>query len=323
MNVIENLLFCFNGGNRRATGGDSRLDGKRIIGRKIWVLFGIVCFQALIVITSSYFSYAIITGKKDFCPTTVLKIFIVVGSLCSIAAMYLIYEINRLAKVERELVINHLLLEKSQDLVSVLSNHRHDFRNHLQVILGLLQLNRIEVAINYIKEVNMQLSQQSSTAHKIKNLEVAALLFTKKAQAEEKEIKLQLELETDLADLAIPPTDLTRILGNLIDNALDAVAKYSEEDLRAVCIKFQETADKFTIIVLNKLPLIPFEIQQQIFHKGFTTKGLGGNGLGLPIVKELTEKNGGEIYLNSNEELGTLFILNFPKEPSGTILNDV
>lgn len=286
---------------------------KRVIGRKIWVLFGIVSLQILVVLLSGYLSYIFINGKKGLSPATTLLMFIIVGGGCGVAGIYLIYEINRLAKIERELNVNQVLLEKSQDLISVLSNHRHDFRNHLQVILGLIQLDRTNGAVDYIKEVTMQLGEQSSTAHKIKNLEIAALLFTKKAQADEKEIGMHFEPDSDLTDLAVPPTDLTRILGNLIDNAFDAVIKVTDEELRAVWIRFLETEDKYVITVLNKLPLISPEIQQQVFQKGFTTKGLAGNGLGLAIVKGLTEKHGGQISLKSEEGTGTLFTLVFPK----------
>ncbi len=289
------------------------MEKKRALGIRIWVLFGIICLQSLIVLLSGYLSYQVLNGQKQFCTTTILTIFAISTLLYGIVTVYLIREVNRFSKIEMELSVNQMLLDKSQDLVSVLKNHRHDFRNHLQVILGLIQLGREAGAVDYIKEVTLQLGEQAEVAHKIKSLETSALLFTKKALAEARKIDLHLKLETDLASLAIPATDLIRILGNLIDNAFEAVMNLSDDYTREVWVRFKETSEQYIITVFNRLPIISPEVQQKVFQRGFTTKGTGGSGLGLAIVKELVEKHGGQISLESEIETGTAFTLVFPK----------
>jgi len=289
------------------------LEKRHEFGTRIWVLFGIICLQALIILLNGYLSYQVLNQQKQFCGTTLLTIFIISALLYGVVAAYLIREINRFSKIEMELSVNQVLLDKSQDLVSVLRNHRHDFRNHLQVILGLIQLGRESGAVDYIKEVTLQLGEQAEMTHKIKSLETSALLFTKKALAEARKIDLHLKLETDLANLVIPATDLVRILGNLIDNAFDAVLDLDDDYIREVWVRFQETPEQYIITVFNRLPIIFPEMQQKIFLKGFTTKGAGGSGLGLAIVKELTEKHGGQISLESEIGTGTTFTLTFPK----------
>jgi sensor histidine kinase regulating citrate/malate metabolism len=120
-------------------------------------------------------------------------------------------------------------------------------------------------------------------------------------------------MHSDLVGLVIPATDISSILGNLLENAFDAVGTVAETEHRVVSVSFAEDQHHFIISVLNKRPLIPKEIQSKIFQKGFSTKGMSGSGLGLAIVKELTEKHGGSVQLVSDAETGTLFTLRFPK----------
>ena len=59
---------------------------------------------------------------------------------------------------------------------------------------------------------------------------------------------------------------------------------------------------------------IPADIRQQVFHPFFTTKQGGeGTGIGLTVVKRLTEEHGGSIRVKTEEGKGTMFILDFPR----------
>ncbi|HHW07714.1 MAG TPA: GHKL domain-containing protein [Clostridia bacterium] len=234
------------------------------------------------------------------------------GLLLSGAALYLMMEINRLIEKEYELEINKRMLQKNQEMIRVLRSHRHDFQNHLQVIMGLVQLGRNEGAVSYIKEV-VQSFRESSSPVNIKNIDLAALFISKQQQAEDRGIRLELELRSDLGGLVVPAADISRILGNLVDNAFDAVEELDDPAERLVKVSFQEDEAHFIISVLNERPLIPETIQDKIFQAGFSTKGVRGTGLGLAIVQELTEKHGGSVHLVSNAETGTVFTLKFPK----------
>ena len=108
----------------------------------------------------------------------------------------------------------------------------------------------------------------------------------------------------------VPGWEICRILGNLVDNAMDAaleihdhrpcVRVYIGEDIR--CWKLE---------VSNNGPEIPVSIQRNIFQPGFTTK-YAGHGNGLSIVSELIEKYDGHLRLSSDAAL-TRFSCDFPK----------
>lgn len=281
--------------------------------KKIVWLINVVSLQAMLALFNALWNYLAVREMIQV-PLNIITVFsLVVGILLTITALGLINEIVRLSRKEQELEINRAVMAKDKELIQVLSTHRHDFQNHLQVIMGLVQLGRNDGAVNYIKEVTKILRQEASTALRIKNLEVAALFSIKKIEAEEKQIQLQLEMHSDLVGLVIPATDISSILGNLLENAFDAVGTVAETEHRVVSVSFAEDQHHFIISVLNKRPLIPKEIQSKIFQKGFSTKGMSGSGLGLAIVKELTEKHGGSVQLVSDAETGTLFTLRFPK----------
>lgn len=280
--------------------------------RKKLLLLNIVCLQALTVIFTGYWCYLAAYGLVTVHLESVATFSLIGGLLLTVAALYLIVEINRLTQKEYELEISKRTLQKNQEMISVLSSQRHDFQNHLQVIMGLVQLGRNDGAVSYIKEV-VQSLRQSSAAVDIKNIDIAALFITKQNQAEERGIRLELEMGSDLGGLAVPAADISRILGNLVDNAFDAVEELDNPKEKVVRVSFREDEFHFIISVLNERPLIPEEIQEKIFRMGFTTKGMRGTGLGLAIVQELTEKHGGSVHLVSKAETGTLFTLRFPK----------
>lgn len=280
--------------------------------RKKLLLVNIVCLQALFVIFCGCWFYFAAFGLMTVDTQFVATLALIGGLLLSGAALYLMMEINRLLEKEYELEINKRMLQKNQEMIRVLRSHRHDFQNHLQVIMGLVQLGRNEGAVSYIKEV-VQSFRESSSPVNIKNIDLAALFISKQQQAEDRGIRLELELRSDLGGLAVPAADISRILGNLVDNAFDAVEELDDPAERLVKVSFQEDEAHFIISVLNERPLIPETIQDKIFQAGFSTKGVRGTGLGLAIVQELTEKHGGSVHLVSNAETGTVFTLKFPK----------
>lgn len=189
-------------------------------------------------------------------------------------------------------------------LGDVLRANRHDFSNHLQVIVGFMQLGKTDMAFEYVNEITGKMETQSSVSN-MKNLGVAALLLKKQGLAEELGIKFKTKINIDFQDLAVNPSDMARIIGNLIDNAFAAVRTNLADPEITVSLDNE-------ISVTNTGPEIPVEIQSKIFEKGFTTKGSSGSGLGLFIVRELVENYKGTVTLMSSQETGTIFTVRFP-----------
>ena len=98
------------------------------------------------------------------------------------------------------------------------------------------------------------------------------------------------------------------MLGNLIDNAIDAMADPALPR-RELLVEIGEDIHAFTFRVFNTGSRIPPERLGDIFERGYTTKS-AGRGMGLSIVLEIMEENGGEIRASS-DETGTAFLWPF------------
>ena len=205
---------------------------------------------------------------------------------------------------------NEMLIDamnRLDDLNLQLRKQRHDFLNHLQVVYSLVDMKENEEAVKYIETVYGQMHRLSA-GMKTDIPAINALLQAKLAQAEEKGVKLTLDVTSQLSDLPINDWELCRVLGNLIDNGMDAMAGMENA---AMTVELYEDIKSYGFRVVNNGPMIPESVQARIFLTGFTTKS-AGHGLGLSIVKEIMEDCGGSIAVTSDES-ATAFTGRIPK----------
>jgi sensor histidine kinase regulating citrate/malate metabolism len=198
-------------------------------------------------------------------------------------------------------------LESMQELVSDIRGQRHDFISHLQTVYGLLQLNKPESAQEYLTEVVREV-RVSAQLVKLDQPEVGALIQAKATQATTRNINLNLAIQSRLSALPIRPFHLNRVLGNLLDNAFDAVMTLEPAE-RFVRLDISEDDKNFTFSVLNAGPEIEEKTRQAVFKQGFSTKD-PGRGLGLAISREIVEQYGGTIQVSSPP---TVFTVKIPR----------
>ena len=129
---------------------------------------------------------------------------------------------------------------------------------------------------------------------------VNALLAAKHADCEENHIRFETEIASAWTDFPIPGWEMCRVMGNLIDNAVDALTDAGTKD-PLIRVTLGETPRAYVFSVSNNGPAIPDEIRESIFHLGFTTKS-AGHGSGLSIVSEILESYSGEITVESTPE---------------------
>ncbi len=200
--------------------------------------------------------------------------------------------------------------EESQKLIHVLQSQRHDFRNQLQVIKVLAQLNKNAEIVQYIQDCDVVLNFTGAIASQIDNPIISAMLLVFSAQAKEKSICFNVDSDLDFCKFTLPPVKITSILGNIIQNAIEALEK-EEGPERAIQVTIWETSDCYYFLIWNNGPVICKNIREKIFAPGFSTKS--STGLGLSIVKELISELDGKITVTSTQELGTEFKIAIPK----------
>lgn len=195
-------------------------------------------------------------------------------------------------------------------MVESMRANSHDFINKLHVILGLVRMGECDRAVEYIMGVtSIQQTVINSIAKNIEDPSVAALLIGKYARASELNIRFKLVQGSHLsrADIYIPSGDLVTIIGDLTDNALDAInAQRDGSAPRELTVGIFTTPHALLINVDDTGGGIAPEIRDDIFGDGVTTKG-EGHGKGLYIVRGLVNRHGGRISVESEPGVGTSF----------------
>lgn len=201
-------------------------------------------------------------------------------------------------------------LGRLENLNSTLRGQRHDFMNHLQVVHSLIEMEEYKSAAEYIERVYEDI-QRVSKIMKTSVAAVNALLQAKLMACEKQGIDLELEVRTQLKDLAVPSWEFCRVLGNLIDNAMYAVLE-SKNTEKSIRIDLYEDLKHYFFKVMNQGEPIDEKLAERIFEPGFTTKGDKGEGMGLAICREIMTNAGGSIGV-SYEDGWTVFMGTVPR----------
>ena len=197
-------------------------------------------------------------------------------------------------------VLNKLYIEKNekhyierynQIIEESLNNMRtfkHDHKNIVLAIGGFLNTNDIEGLKKYFYE-NIDNNQYIDDnilygLNNIKNSPVKGLIYAKILRAISKGINLNIHIEDSIDNFIIKDVDICRILGIVIDNAIEASIESNQKILTIVILSDES---EISIIISNSFKDKP--ITYKIFEKGYSTKG-ENRGLGLSIVRELNEK---------------------------------
>jgi len=186
---------------------------------------------------------------------------------------------------------------KLEQLNTTMRAQRHDFMNHLQVVYSLLELEEYGSASEYLERVYgdiKRVGRSLKTAHPAIN----ALLAAKLSDCEARGVKVELIIESPWEALPVPGWEMCRVLGNLIDNGLDALSDTRDAQMT---ISLGETLTSFTFEISNNGPEIPDTLLERIFQSGFSTKS-SGRGMGLAIVRTILQAYGGRIELHSDEQ---------------------
>ena len=184
---------------------------------------------------------------------------------------------------------------------------RHDFLNHIQVVYSLLEMGESAEAADYLERIYSQLR----TVSKVMRTKVTAfnaLLQVKNAACEERGIHLELDIRSALEGLPVPPWEICCIIGNLMDNAMDALGETKDGWIH---LEVRETLRQFTFAIANNGPAVPEELRERIFEAGVSTKG-EDRGMGLSIVRKTLAEFGGAIELSPGDE--TCFVVTIPRE---------
>ncbi|HSV40596.1 MAG TPA: sensor histidine kinase [Nocardioidaceae bacterium] len=205
-------------------------------------------------------------------------------------------------------------LDTVRGLAETLRSQNHEAANRLHTVVSLIELGRGEEAIVFATsalEAAQLLADQVTDS--VADPVVAALLLGKTAQAAERGIDLDISPETSVVDLFVGGADVVTLIGNLVDNAFDAVA---ESAVRKVSVEVVCDASGLRIDVADSGPGLTPGTEAQVFERGWSTKrgdAALGRGLGLALVVQVTRRYDGTVISSRSALGGAAFRVKIPR----------
>lgn len=194
---------------------------------------------------------------------------------------------------QNDLIEKHC--EEVENMYRQVRGWRHDYKHHIQTMKAHLAMKQYDELDTYLSELDTDLTTVD-TVIKTGNVRIDAVLNSKLAVAKRKGIRVNAKAIVP-KDLAVSEVDLCIIIGNLLDNAIEACEKEPEEEKRFIRVYIDILKAQLYIYVANSMTN---EIKK--VGKNYLTTKTAGHGFGLMRVDRVVARYNG--YLNRQHEEG-------------------
>ncbi|MEV6539941.1 sensor histidine kinase [Streptomyces sp. NPDC051665] len=211
-------------------------------------------------------------------------------------------------------------LDSERGFTQALRSQAHEAANRLHTVVSLIELGRAEEAVDFATaELELAQTLTDQVVSAVNEPVLAALLLGKTAQSNERGVELVVSEDSGMDDGLLPDSlsarDLVTILGNLIDNAVDA----AQGSLRArvTVTAYTEAGPDGSALLLRVADTgtgVDPAHAEAVFQRGFSTKpaGPGGRGLGLALVRQAVNRHDGTLTVAEAEGGGAVFEVRLP-----------
>jgi two-component system CitB family sensor kinase len=212
-------------------------------------------------------------------------------------------------------------LDDAIGLTETLRAQSHEFANRLHTLVGLVELGRYSEAIQFVTDVSAARADLTERLQaSISDAKLVALILGKVSLADERDVRLRV-MEDSHVDAPISGvSEVLTVVGNLIDNAIDATAQAPRP--RRVELTIVAAEHDLLVRVRDSGHGVPHDMREAIFMDGVTTKSSATGarrGLGLALVRQVVEGRGGMISVG--QDGGAVFTAVLPEcvgvEPGG------
>jgi two-component system CitB family sensor kinase/two-component system sensor histidine kinase DcuS len=207
-------------------------------------------------------------------------------------------------------------LSRVQEYSELLRVQTHEYSNKLHTIAGLIQIEAYREALELVVTESSGYEEfirflGESVPHPV----IAAIILGKYNRAKELRINFAIDRDSSMADVPkwIRQEKIVTIVGNLLDNAFDAVLTQPQQ-LRMVEMSFTDLGNDIVFEVEDAGPGVPVDQLERIFEKGVSSKGRGRRGVGLYLVRQRLDELNGQIMVSRGSLGGALFTVVIPKE---------
>lgn len=201
---------------------------------------------------------------------------------------------RRIATYQNDIVARHC--DEVENIYKQMRGWRHDYHNHIQVMKAYLAQSHIEEMNQYLSKLDTDL-KSVDTILKTGNVMIDAILNSKISLAQSKMIRVNAKALVPKT-LSVSEVDLCVIIGNLLDNAIEACITQEREDERFIRVYIGMYKELFYISVSNSMA---GEVKKTGLQY-LSTKNSPSHGFGLARVDKIAEKYGG--FVDRQNEKG-------------------
>lgn len=262
----------------------------------------LICIQELLIFQQKGISNQIRILSVVVVMILVIIIFHLYASMSTIAEAQAKNQI-----IERAKNYYHNQAEMLQNNSEELREFRHDLKNKMYVMYQLLENEEILKAVEYLKRLEVKVERVQNYSQS-GNIVVDSIINYKLSQAEKRGCSVQTEISLP-ENISIEDDDLVVILGNLLDNAIEATEKIKENkyiqvkikyDRKCLFIKVINSFDNYVIIKNGK-------IQTRKEHYKY-------HGIGLQSVQNVADKYYGDVKITYDEKMFSVGVFLYSKE---------
>lgn len=216
-------------------------------------------------------------------------------------------------------------LDLNKSTTDVLRAPAHEFSNRMHVVSGMIALEEYDDVLAYITRITDDQTQlATSVTEHVEDPAVAALLLAKVSRARERHVDFTITPSTRLGRLQPDlSADVNTVVGNLVDNALDAVVGRSAARVSVeIRTDAHEGVEAVLVTVRDTGPGVEPGMGDQLFRRGFSTKaadGHHGRGIGLALVQVICRGRGGDVVVHNDD--GAVFVATLPTQPVASAMS--
>ncbi len=289
----------------RTSGDDIGIKAKKtFLSLYVLVLFPVLLL-AILNLTLFFSQTGALANRYLHLITVSFSLMLVAVTVLSIGALR---RISVLKEKEFEARKAGETITQLDKLIKTIRKQRHDYNHHLQAVYGLLEVGSFNEARDYVEQMFLEITNPAEVV-KTDNPGISAMLFAKAGQAEARGVPFSIQVDCSLQGLSLSTMEANSLLGNLLDNAIDAVVAYAGER-RLVRLEISREPGEYVFTVANTGDPIPAETRDRMYEPHYSTKE-NNRGLGLTIVKEIVDKYSGRVTMEHTGD-ETIFSVYIP-----------
>ena len=265
---------------------------------KIFIMVILQCFMIFFLFQYINTTIWLSSIEKVLILLSILS-FILVG-------IFLAVDIFRQFKKTEEDKLKSRYNEVLEEYFEKMRADSHEYKNHLNVIYGVLQVGDYDQIKELVKGYIQNISNEDHLIElsKINNQLIRALIYSKISYATSIGINFKYYIKRSLKDISISDSELVIIMSNILNNAIEAS---SESDNKYIELTLSKKNNKYNIVVKNSVNNDDVINVSEMFNYGYSNKG-DERGVGLYNVKAIVHNNGGEILVEVDENIFTMEI---------------